>query len=139
MRAIDRLASRVHIAESGCWEWTGALNHGGYGTFLVDGRRMGAHRAAYLLHVGSIPDGLDLDHLCRVRHCVNPAHLEPVTRSENLRRGVGVGKWHTALETCPEGHPYDDSNTYHDARGWRGCRACRSEASRRYRARRAAA
>lgn len=70
----------------GCWLWEGALR-GGYGRVKLDGRTQAAHRASYELHVGPIPSGLVLDHLCRNRSCVNPAHLEPVTTEENIRRG----------------------------------------------------
>jgi HNH endonuclease len=73
--------------ETGCWLWQGALHSAGYGFLSVGGRNQLAHRVAYRLFVGPIPDGLELDHLCRVKHCVNPAHLEPVTTAENLRRG----------------------------------------------------
>ena len=80
---------------------------------------MAAHRFAYEMLVGPIPEGLDLDHLCRVRHCVNPNHLEPVTRSENLRRGIRprlpqndrIGDKNRAKTHCPKGHPYDEANT----------------------------
>lgn len=76
-----------------CWRWTGALARGGYGFAVVGSRDdpqryRNAHRFAYELSVGPIPEGLELDHLCRNRRCVNPAHLEPVTHSENMRRGV---------------------------------------------------
>lgn len=69
-----------------CWLWIGSRTHDGYGLFGADNRRTGAHRFSYEFHVGPIPDGLQLDHLCYVRNCVNPAHLEPVTAAENGRR-----------------------------------------------------
>lgn len=87
---IDNLR-RYLVDEAGCWIWQGALWSNGYGKPSVEihGTRL-AHRAFYLEHVGPVPDGLDLDHLCRVRSCVNPEHLEPVTRSVNLTRGVAA-------------------------------------------------
>lgn len=76
-----------------CWLWSGAL-HNGYGGFFADGQRWRVHRWSYEFLVGPIPEGLHLDHLCRVRHCVNPAHLEPVTNQENIRRGeAGKYQW----------------------------------------------
>jgi hypothetical protein len=134
MSALERFQRCYQMSATGCWEWTKRLNPGGYGSFRANGRRAGAHRWSYELHVGPIPAGMDIDHLCRNRKCVNPHHLEPVTRSENLRRGE-VGQWNRTTERCPQGHPYDQSNTFHDKRGWRGCRVCRREASRRYQAR----
>jgi transcriptional regulator with XRE-family HTH domain len=83
----QRLAEKTEISEDGCWIWRGRINQAGYGEIKVPGgRRLKAHRATYEHHVGPIPDGLDLDHLCRVRPCVNPAHMEPVTRRENIQR-----------------------------------------------------
>ena len=73
---------------SACWLWVGSRQSMGYGNLSFGGRHQLAHRVAYQLGVGAIPDGLELDHLCRVLRCVNPAHLEPVTRQENLRRRV---------------------------------------------------
>jgi hypothetical protein len=72
-----------------CWKWTAGLTGSGYGRFRWDGGEVAAHRFAYELLVGAIPDGLQIDHLCRNRACVNPAHMEPITQRENILRGVG--------------------------------------------------
>lgn len=91
---LDRLMALLERPTgSDCWLWTGYVAAGGYGEFHLAGRTRKAHRVAYELLVGPVPEGLDLDHLCRVRRCVNPEHLEPVTRQENLRRSPDVGKW----------------------------------------------
>lgn len=114
-----------------CWLWTAGLDNHGYGAFNArtnQGRRRTkkAHRWSYEHHVGPIPDGLDLDHLCRVRSCVNPDHLEPVTRGENIRRGdLSDNNGRNAWTHCPRGHPYDAANTYVCPQGTRNCRACR--------------
>lgn len=71
---------------NGCWLWTGTIERTGYGRFWLGGRQEIAHRASYALLIGPIPEGLTIDHLCRVRACVNPDHLEPVTLAENIRR-----------------------------------------------------
>lgn len=115
---------------SGCWLWTASCFFNGYGQTSFGGRTgIRAHRVIYELLVGPIPTGLDLDHLCRVRCCVNPAHLEPVTRSVNLQRGdVGdqrIGDRQRAKTHCPAGHEYTPENTMHRAdRPGRICRAC---------------
>jgi hypothetical protein len=109
-----------------CWLWTAATTSAGYGQFRVDGRWGMAHRFAYELLVGPIPQDLQIDHLCRTPLCVNPAHLEPVTQQENLRRGIGGPRTH-----CPAGHPYDETNTYvYPVTGGRYCRACGRAAHR---------
>jgi hypothetical protein len=95
--------------DSPCILWTGLLNEDGYGK---RGSRL-AHRVAYEEQVGPIPEGLEMDHLCRVRNCVNVQHLEPVTHQENCRRGI---HWSSKKTHCPKGHPLD----YH----WRGKRLC---------------
>jgi hypothetical protein len=108
---------------SGCWLWTGCLNSKGYGRFSFGGVVQNAHRVAYQLFRGSIPESLHIDHLCRVRCCVNPDHLEPVTPLDNTRRG-DAGKWGKAKRNCPSGHEYTPANTYRRKDGWRECRAC---------------
>ncbi len=108
----DRFMSHVEkVTESGCWIWMGLLNDKGYGIFWTKERaRTRAHRFAYETYVGPFPDGLEPDHLCRIRCCVNPRHLDPVTRRVNLNRGIN----HESTRThCPKGHPYDEKNTYH--------------------------
>lgn len=112
----------------GCWKW-GAVVHTrtGYGRFWLDGRQALAHRVAYELFVGPIPAGLQIDHLCMVRDCVNPDHLEPVTaRTNTLRSNVARGEG-SAVTHCPKGHPYAGDNLYlNPNRGnRRGCKACR--------------
>jgi HNH endonuclease len=82
-------ANSTPIPESGCFVFLGCLSHDGYGKIGIDGRTQYVHRVAYEHFIGPIPDGADLDHKCRVRSCWNPQHLDPVTRSENLRRGDG--------------------------------------------------
>ena len=79
---------KVHITPNGCHQWTAYCGENGYGRFYLDGRGLLAHRWSYERHVGPIPHGLQIDHLCRNRGCVNPEHLEPVTPSENVRRGT---------------------------------------------------
>lgn len=85
----------------GCWYWSGAKHHKGYGN--LRGRM--AHRISYEQFIGPIPKGLQLDHLCEAKNCVNPFHLEPVTNQENKLR------WADNLTHCPQGHPYDSNNT----------------------------
>ena len=132
---VDRITDRVDMSGE-CWVWTAYLNHAGYGQMALDGVRHPAHRAVYMVLVGPIPEGLDLDHLCRNRACVNPDHLEPVTRSVNLSRGVGSGPRAALVTHCPAGHPYSPQNTYLSKRG-RNCRACHRISNREYARRKA--
>ena len=108
-----------------CWAWMGSHTTAGYGSGRWAGRAEYAHRIAYRLFVGPIPEGCELDHLCRNRGCCNPTHLEAVSHHANIQRAY-------ALRTqCPQGHAYDEANTYVDALGHRKCRACRREGMRR--------
>lgn len=115
---------------SDCWVWTGSISIRGYGKCHSRTRNTTyAHRLVYMELVGPIPEGLELDHLCRNTRCVNPDHLEPVTRLENMRRRY-------AIQThCINGHEYTPENTYTDRRGRHDCRACIRERVRKYKAR----
>lgn len=115
-----------------CWLWKGSLNQG-YGQFAFRKKIVRAHRFAYELLVGPIPDRLTLDHLCRVRACVNPDHLEPVTDRENILRGTGLSARNAARTHCKRGHLFDEANTYNNGRR-RRCRACKNEQQRTGRA-----
>lgn len=120
-----------HAPELGpCWLWMGALTPDGYPSMATgDSPTASAHRWSYRHHVGPIPDGLELDHLCVVARCVNPWHLDPVTHEENVRR-VNARKTH-----CPQGHPYDEANTRWQRNGTgRVCKTCQAEHDRRRRA-----
>lgn len=125
---IERKIERVPIA--GCWIWTAHASRGGYGRVVLGGKVRQAHRVVYELLSGEIPAGLQIDHLCRNRLCVNPAHLEPVTQQVNFER---AGPRYNALKTrCIRGHPFDTENTVKDRRGKRFCRACRAIYRKRY-------
>lgn len=112
-----------------CWVWTKALNKG-YGAF-GDGHKKvrGSHIVAYELLIGQVPDGLELDHLCRNHACVNPSHLEPVTHRENTMRGLNMTAIEAVVTHCPQGHPYDEANTTIRG-GKRFCRECARIAKR---------
>ena len=117
---------------SKCWNWTGCVMPGGYGQFRSDGEAI-AHRWSYKRFRGPIPDGMDIDHLCRNRRCVNPSHLEAVTRQENLLRGETIPAAKAAQTHCERGHPLSGDNLYiTPSTGTRGCRTCKAAHYRRW-------
>lgn len=125
MDSLDRFWR--HVDASGeCWLWKGYVAPNGYGRFYAvvsPKKRQSAHRWLYEFVYGALPTNVQLDHLCRVRSCVNLDHLEPVTAAENIRRGE-TGKWQRDKTHCPQGHEYTDANTIRDGRGHRKCRTC---------------
>jgi len=122
------------ILPNGCWQWTGRLTPDGYGHSFIDGKLRMAHRVVYERAIGPIPPGLQLDHLCRNRGCVNPYHMQPVTQRENALRGNGFSGVNARKTHCPRGHKFSEENTYRSPKGGRFCRACRRTSNReRYR------
>lgn len=125
------MRGRVEMTGAGCWLWTGALTSKGYGSVSIDGVVTSTHRAAWVANHGPVPDGLQLDHLCEIKACCNPAHLEPVTAAENMRRMRGE----IGVTRCRRGHPLTGQNLYLHPRGQRVCRTCRAAHSRAHRRR----
>ena len=125
----ERLWRRVQRGgPTDCWLWLGATNGNGYGVIGRGGRgtQTYVHRVVWELERGPIPDGLQVDHLCRVKMCVNPRHLAVVTAAENNRRSMSATAIHARKTHCPAGHPYDEVNTYRPPGqpNSRMCRAC---------------
>lgn len=108
----------------GCWFWLELKNQSGYGLFTLNQKNILAHRFSYSLVNGPIPAGLTIDHLCRVRHCVNPSHLEAVTHLVNTLRGDGFGARNARKTHCVRGHEFSNENTYVTPQGRRHCRTC---------------
>lgn len=132
----DRFLDRLTDAPGGCWHWTGSLDRDGYGRMRVDGRRQYVHRIAYEALRGRIPDGLEIDHLCRVRACANPDHLEPVPHRVNVLRGESFAARKARQTQCVNGHTFTVASVYRAPNGTRKCRPCRATANQRYRQRR---
>lgn len=132
----ERIEDGVTVDEAGCWLWQGVrFSRTGYAQFSVDNKTRSVHRVAYELYVGPIPDGLTVDHLCRVRNCVNPEHLEAVTARENILRGESPCAHNARKTHCPKGHPYDEGNTrwsvLTSGQRNRVCRICSRERQRK--------
>lgn len=125
---IERFNAKWGLTLDGCWQWTAAASPTGYGHFWNGERVVAAHRWAYEYFVGPIPEGLEIDHLCRNRSCVNPQHLDPVLHVANVRRSGIDGR---SEQHCRNGHEFTSENTYtHERTGYRQCRACRAVHSR---------
>lgn len=129
---IKRFERKFIVAPSGHWIWTATTTPNGYGQM----DKKYAHRLSYEFYVGPIPEGLVIDHLCRVRNCVNPAHLQPVTQKTNFDRGIAKqavrasnSRRGQARTHCPHGHEYTEENTHHETKGngnvIRRCKTCR--------------
>lgn len=140
VKVRERFFAKVEFAPAGCWVWTGYIDQDGYGRFTAGARRgWRAHRFAYEMFVAPIPAGLTIDHLCRNRACVNPAHLQAVTNRVNVLRGQGAPAQNARKDRCHLGHLLEGENVYRYPDGRRCCRICRRAYIREYmRARRAA-
>ena len=126
----ERFAERYIIdSETGCWNWTGSVNGRGYGYLSVDNRTVQAYKLAYEWKHGKIPKELEIDHLCKNTLCVNPDHLEVVTRRTNQLRGNTFTAKNVAKTHCPKGHLYSGVNN----QGGRICHICIREWAKNHR------
>lgn len=132
-RSLDRIFAKVNMAAAApeyapylgpCWTWNGAKDAYGYGVVTRSDRCYKVHRLTYAAHFGPIPDDRQIDHLCRVRECCNPNHLEAVDQRTNLLRGAGPSAKHAAKTHCVRGHEFNAENTIIRKNGSRWCRAC---------------
>ena len=130
---VDRFWSKV-VQAGDCWDWTAGRDPKDYGQFWVAGRMVRAHRFAYELIVGPIPDGLELDHLCRNHECVRPEHLDAVPHKVNVLRGISPLAVNALKTTCLRGHLLSGDNLYVNPDGERTCRACKNARDRACRA-----
>lgn len=122
----------IIVDDNECFNWVGCLSKNGYGRFNLNGKMVRTHRLSYKLYRGEIPQGLEIDHLCRNRKCCNPEHLEAVTRKENVLRGE-TGKHNRIKTHCKNGHEFNGKNTYIKLTGGRGCRECNRIRAIKYR------
>ncbi len=129
---LKRFMASVSIRENGCWVWIGQVGNWGYGKFFAKGKHETAHRMSYKLFRGKIPNGKQIDHLCRNKLCVNPSHLEAVSIRENVLRGIGLAAQNAQKTHCNNGHELSGSNLYICPRGKRECRRCRAQASMKF-------
>lgn len=136
MDTLERLLTKATIRSWGsCWLWQANVSREGYGTLWLDGKKDLAHRVSYVLARGAIAEGLELDHLCRNRSCINPLHLEAVSHRTNSLRGTSPVAVNAAKSHCPRGHEYQGHNLYVRPTGFRTCRPCNAANNRAYRER----
>jgi HNH endonuclease len=133
---FSRFWAKVEKTET-CWLWHGSTSSCGYGCFTIRSTNypsivLSTHRMMYWMTYGRIPEGLEIDHLCRVRHCLNPLHLEAVTSRVNVLRGESSSAKNAAKTHCLRGHAFDNENTYIRHCGHRMCRACARQRKREY-------
>lgn len=121
---LNRIQRKINKTES-CWLWTGSCFASGYGQVKFQRRNRRVHRLVYELLVGPIPDGMTLDHLCKIKNCVNPAHLEVVTGKENTLRGTAPSAINARKTHCPQGHAFSEYG--YISIGARNCRLCKRE------------
>lgn len=133
-RTIEqRFYARVVKLDNGCWEWQGSKTRG-YGSFTVNNEAYRAHVFSYIMFKGPIPEGMQIDHLCRKRDCVNPEHLEAVTQLENVRRSNSPGAIALRTGKCMNGHALTPENARPHKRNpnWRHCMMCAANRKRHY-------
>lgn len=126
MTKIDRFWSKVEKTSS-CWIWKGNVGSNGYGQFGYNYKVVSSHRLAYQLTKGEIPEGMELDHLCKNTLCVNPEHLEIVNRRENTLRSSNFAAVNARKTHCIRGHEFTSKNTIVLANRGRSCRTCQNE------------
>lgn len=137
---IERFWSKVNkhsghfYLDVECWEWTAGTNSKGYGYFWYNGKTIQAHQLAWAFtgHKNPVDQGLELDHLCRNHLCVNPSHLDPVTRRTNQRRGLTIAGINLSKSHCPQGHAYNGDNLRINSTGGRCCVICARHASKKW-------
>src|ERR1700692_1180704 len=132
LNVLDRFLLKVEKTNF-CWNWLAQKDAVGYGTFWMNRKRNLAHRISYELHVGPIPEGLTIDHLCRNPSCVNPEHMQPVSLRENILRGNGPAAINSRKTVCKNGHPLEGDTVRRDPKSKkRTCTVCLEAAHRRY-------
>ena len=124
-----RFMAKIKLAANGCWEWQGYRLYNGYGRFAVNRKIEYAHRVAYRWFKGEIPSDKEIDHICNVRHCVNPEHLRTLSHGDNFMRGNGPKRFierYANRTHCDRGHPFSGSNLILRKDGSRRCRTCKT-------------
>lgn len=135
---VSAVVARIYVDDNGCWIWQGAVSSTGYGAIRRQGRMHKTHQIMAASAFGPRPAGAFVCHTCDVRRCCNPAHLYYGSAKTNIADAIDRGRFRTLGEFrrqtthCPQGHPYDGTNTFHRKGGGRGCRACRNAYARQF-------